>query len=112
MEMRYYWLLDSETQKQFKFGYHSGEENLVGHFSKTHKAAGQMLNHFMCTSAPLDGYIHVHCFQVLSKGVLRIYLLTKYLDSHNLFSVNKNGCITNYYHQQLHQKGNITSNTT
>ena len=29
MEMRYFWLLDSEAQKYFAFHYHLGQENLV-----------------------------------------------------------------------------------
>ena len=39
MEMRYFWLLDSEAQKYFKFHYHPGLENLADYASKAHDAA-------------------------------------------------------------------------
>jgi hypothetical protein len=29
MEMRYFWLLDGESQKQFKFYWQPGQENLI-----------------------------------------------------------------------------------
>ena len=36
MEMRYFWLLDQETNKYFKFYYHPGQENLVDYPYKAH----------------------------------------------------------------------------
>jgi hypothetical protein len=38
MEMRYFWLLDGETQQYFKFYYQPGLENLVDYPSKHHTA--------------------------------------------------------------------------
>ena len=38
MEMRYFWLLDGETQKYFKFYYQPGLENLGDYPSKHHTA--------------------------------------------------------------------------
>jgi hypothetical protein len=38
MEMRYFWLLDGEMQKYFKFYYQSGLENLGDYLSKHHNA--------------------------------------------------------------------------
>jgi hypothetical protein len=38
MEMRYFWLLDGETQQYFKFYYHPGLENLGDYPSKHHTA--------------------------------------------------------------------------
>ena len=38
MEMRYFWLLDQETQKYFKFCYQPGQENLADYPSKHHFA--------------------------------------------------------------------------
>jgi hypothetical protein len=39
MEMRYFWLLDGEAQKQFKFKHCPGEEILADYPSKAHTAA-------------------------------------------------------------------------
>ena len=39
MEMRYFWLLDQETKKDFKFYYHPGQENLADYPSKAHTGA-------------------------------------------------------------------------
>ena len=39
MEMRYFWLLDQETQKYFKFYYQPGQENLGDYPSKAHTGA-------------------------------------------------------------------------
>ena len=36
MEMRYFYLLDQEVQKQFKFGYQPGQENLGDYPTKHH----------------------------------------------------------------------------
>ena len=36
MEMRYFWLLDTEAQKNFTFHYTPGQENLVDYPSKHH----------------------------------------------------------------------------
>ena len=36
MEMRYFWLLDQEVQKQFHFNYHPGQENLGDYPTKHH----------------------------------------------------------------------------
>ena len=36
MEMRYFWLLDQEKNKYFKFYYQPGQENLVDYPSKAH----------------------------------------------------------------------------
>jgi hypothetical protein len=38
MEMRYFWLLDGETQRYFKFYYQPGQENLGDYPSKHHTA--------------------------------------------------------------------------
>ncbi len=38
MEMRYFWLLDGETQKYFKIFYQPGQENLDDYPSKHHTA--------------------------------------------------------------------------
>jgi hypothetical protein len=38
MEMRYFWLLDGETQQYFKFYYQPGLENLGDYPSKNHTA--------------------------------------------------------------------------
>lgn len=38
MEMRYFWLLDGEVQKEFKFSQHPGEEILADYQSKAHTA--------------------------------------------------------------------------
>lgn len=40
MEMRYFWLLDQEAQKMFKFFYQPGAENLADYPSKAHTGAG------------------------------------------------------------------------
>ena len=37
MEMRYFWFLDQETNKYFKFYYQPGQENLADYPSKAHK---------------------------------------------------------------------------
>ena len=39
MEMRYFWLLDQQVQKYFKFQYHPGQENLGDYPSKAHTGA-------------------------------------------------------------------------
>ena len=39
MEMRYFWLLDQETQLYFKFYYHPGQESLADYPSKAHTGA-------------------------------------------------------------------------
>ncbi len=39
MEMRYFWLLDQQFQKYFKFFYQPGQENLADYPSKHHSAA-------------------------------------------------------------------------
>ena len=36
--MRYFWLLDQQSQKYFKFFYHPGQENLADYPSKHHSA--------------------------------------------------------------------------
>ena len=36
MEMRYFWLLDSETQNLFTFHYTPGQENLADYHTKHH----------------------------------------------------------------------------
>jgi hypothetical protein len=38
MEMRYFWLLDGEVQKLFRFNYQPGQENLGNYPSKHHSA--------------------------------------------------------------------------
>jgi hypothetical protein len=38
MEMRYFWLLDGESQRQFKFYWQLGQENLGDYPSKHHTA--------------------------------------------------------------------------
>jgi hypothetical protein len=38
MELRYFWLLDGETQRYFKFYYQPGQENLGDYPSKHHTA--------------------------------------------------------------------------
>jgi hypothetical protein len=38
MEMRYFWLLDAEAQRLFRFYYQPGQENLGGYPSKHHSA--------------------------------------------------------------------------
>ena len=38
MEMRYFWLLDGEVQKLFRFYYQPGQENLDGYQLKHHSA--------------------------------------------------------------------------
>ena len=43
MEMRYFWLLDAEQQKQFSFQHHPGAENLADYHSKRHPAAHHRL---------------------------------------------------------------------
>ena len=43
MEMRYFWLLDQEAQKQFKFKHCPGEENLADYPTKAHTAAHHRL---------------------------------------------------------------------
>ena len=35
MEMRYFWLLDGEAPKMFKFHYHPGQENLADYHTKS-----------------------------------------------------------------------------
>ena len=40
MEMRYFWLLDRQAQKEFKFAQHPGAENLGDYPSKAHTGAG------------------------------------------------------------------------
>ena len=40
MEMRYFWLLDQQAQKMFKFSYQPGAENLVDYPSKAHLGTG------------------------------------------------------------------------
>ena len=39
MEMRYFWLLNQETNKYFKFYYQPGQENLADYPSKAHTGA-------------------------------------------------------------------------
>ena len=39
MEMRYFWLLDQQEQKYFKFAYQPGQENMVDYPKKYHMAA-------------------------------------------------------------------------
>jgi hypothetical protein len=39
MEMRYFWLLDSQTQKLISFKHHPGEEILADYPSKAHNGA-------------------------------------------------------------------------
>ena len=39
MEMRYFWLLDGEAQKQFRFKYHPGQEILADYPTKAHPTA-------------------------------------------------------------------------
>ena len=36
MEMRYFWIIDQETNKYFKFYYQPGQENLADYPSKSH----------------------------------------------------------------------------
>ena len=43
--MRYFWLLDQETQKYIKFCYRPGQENLADYPTKHHIAA---VNEHMC----------------------------------------------------------------
>ena len=43
MEMKYFWLLDQETQRMFKFYYHPGFENLGDLYTKAH--SGQDTQH-------------------------------------------------------------------
>jgi hypothetical protein len=38
MEMQYFWLLDGESQQQFKFYWQPGQENLGDYPSKNHPA--------------------------------------------------------------------------
>ena len=40
MEMRYFWLLDQQVQKMFKFQYQPGAENLGDYPSKAHLGTG------------------------------------------------------------------------
>ena len=39
MEMRYFWLLDQQAQKYFKFSYQPGQENMEDYPTKHHTAA-------------------------------------------------------------------------
>ena len=43
MEMRYFWLLDQDAQRQFQFKHHPGEEILADYPSKAHPAAHHQL---------------------------------------------------------------------
>ncbi len=72
MEMQYFWLLDRESQRQFKFYWQPGQENLGDYPSKHHQRKFiSMLDHTMFTwiNPPLS-YQELSS-QALGKGVLK-----------------------------------------